>query len=55
MFIEQQVVQEQILEILTMVSEANAISEELDKRKSFEVVLISTAILEGTGNMENIR
>lgn len=30
-----------------MVSEANAVSEELDKHKSFEVVLISAAAQEG--------
>ncbi|XP_076448715.1 kinesin-like protein KIF28 isoform X2 [Babylonia areolata] len=46
---EQQEVQEQILEILPMVSEVNAISEELDKHKSFEVVLISAAAQEGEG------
>ena len=46
---EQQVAQEQILEILPMVSEVNAISEELNKHKSFEVVLISAAAQEGSG------
>ncbi|XP_070198402.1 kinesin-like protein KIF28 isoform X3 [Littorina saxatilis] len=46
---EQQVAQEQILEILPMVSEVNAISEELNKQKSFEVVLISAAAQEGSG------
>ncbi|XP_076469926.1 kinesin-like protein KIF28 isoform X2 [Babylonia areolata] len=45
---EQQVAQEQILEILPMVSEVNAISEELNKHKSFEVVLISAAAQEGS-------
>ena len=40
---EQLIVQEQILEILPMVSEVNAVSEELNKHKSFEVVLISAA------------
>ncbi|XP_012936827.1 kinesin-like protein KIF28P [Aplysia californica] len=43
---EQQIVQEQILEILPMVSEVNAVSEELNKHKSFEVVLISAAAQE---------
>ncbi|KAL8592992.1 hypothetical protein ACOMHN_017922 [Nucella lapillus] len=46
---EQQEAQEQILEILPMVSEVNAISEELNKYKAFEVVLISAAALEGSG------
>ena len=32
-----------------MVSEVNAISEELNKHKSFEVVLISAAAQEGSG------
>ncbi|XP_067934246.1 kinesin-like protein KIF28 [Watersipora subatra] len=40
---EQQIVQEQVLEILPMVSEVNAISEELNKYRSFEVVLLSAA------------
>ncbi|CAG5116350.1 unnamed protein product, partial [Candidula unifasciata] len=41
---EQQIVQEQILEVLPMVSEVNAVSEELNKHKSFEVVLVPSAI-----------
>ncbi|XP_023930292.1 kinesin-like protein KIF28P isoform X2 [Lingula anatina] len=44
---EQQIAQEQVLEILPMVTEVNAISEELDKHRSFEVVLISSAAQEG--------
>lgn len=44
---EQQIVQEQVLEILPMVSEVNAVSEELNKQISFEVVLISAAAQEG--------
>ena len=44
---DQQVAQEQVLEILPMVSEVNAVSEELNKHKSFEVVLISAAAQEG--------
>ena len=35
--------QEQMLELLPRVSEVNAISEELDKKMSFEVILISAA------------
>ena len=40
---EQALAQEQVLELLPMVSEANAISEELDKKISFEACLLSTA------------
>ncbi|XP_064640023.1 kinesin-like protein KIF28 isoform X2 [Lineus longissimus] len=45
---EQQIAQEQILEILPMVTEVNAISEELDKHRTFEVVLISGAAQESS-------
>lgn len=44
---EQQIAQEQILELLPMVTEVNAISEELDKQRTFEVVLLSAAAQEG--------
>lgn len=47
---EQQIAQEQVLEILPMVSEVNAISEELNKHRSFEVVLISSAAQEYGSN-----
>jgi len=40
---EQQLAQEQVLELLPLVSEVNAVSEELDKGKTFEVILISAA------------
>jgi len=40
---EQVMAQEQVLEILPLISEVNAVSEELNKHKSFEVVLISGA------------
>ena len=50
---DQQIAQEQVLEILPMVSEVNAVSEELDKHKSFEVVLIATAATEGTDLAHN--
>ncbi|CAB3998979.1 kinesin KIF28P [Paramuricea clavata] len=40
---DQQLAQEQVLELLPLVGEANAISEELDKHKNFELVLISGA------------
>ena len=33
-----------------MVSEANAISEELDKKLSFEAILISSAATQGSGH-----
>ena len=44
---DQQEAQEKVLEILPMVSEVNAISEELDKQRTFEVVLLSAAAQEG--------
>ncbi|ELT99958.1 hypothetical protein CAPTEDRAFT_223727 [Capitella teleta] len=44
---DQQIAQEQVLEILPMVSEVNAVSEELDKHRTFEVVLVSAAAQEG--------
>ncbi|KAH9515666.1 Kinesin-like protein kif28p [Bulinus truncatus] len=50
---EQQVVQEQILEILPMVSEVNAVSEELNKYRSFEVVLISAVAATANNNVDN--
>lgn len=40
---DQALAQEQVLELLPMVSEVNAMSEELDKKMSFEVILISAA------------
>lgn len=45
---EQAMAQEQVLELLPNVSEVNAISEELDKKKSFEVILISGAAQGGS-------
>lgn len=50
---DQQIAQEQVLEILPMVSEVNAVSEELNKQKSFEVVLISAAAQETTFGSTN--
>ena len=49
-FLEQQIAQEQVLEMLPMVTEVNAISEELNKHRVFEVVLISAAAQEGTAS-----
>ena len=50
---DQQIAQEQVLEILPMVSEVNAVSEELNKQKSFEVVLISAAAQESSYGTHN--
>ncbi|XP_071824596.1 kinesin-like protein KIF28 isoform X3 [Apostichopus japonicus] len=44
---EQQLAQDQILELLPMVNEVNGVSEELNKHKNFEIVLISGAAQEG--------
>ena len=51
--VDQQIAQEQVLEILPMVSEVNAVSEELNKQKSFEVVLISAAAQESSYGAQN--
>ena len=47
LILDQQIAQEQVLELLPMVTEVNAISEELNKQRTFEVVLISAAAQEG--------
>ena len=39
-FKDQQIIQEQILELLPMISDVNAISDELNKYRHFEVVMI---------------
>ena len=44
---DQQRAQDQILELLPMVNEVNAVSEELDKHKGFEIVLLSEEAQEG--------
>ncbi|XP_072169328.1 kinesin-like protein KIF28P [Diadema setosum] len=44
---DQQRAQDQILEMLPMINEVNAVSEELNKHKNFEIVLISGAAQEG--------
>ena len=44
---DQQRAQDQILELLPMINEVNAVSEELNKHKAFEIVLISGAAQEG--------
>nr|CAB3259099.1 kinesin-like protein KIF28P [Phallusia mammillata] len=43
---DQQRTQEQVLELLPMISETNAVSEELNKYRSFELVLISGGLQE---------
>ena len=40
---DEMLLQEDLIEILPAISEANAISEELDKKKKFEVMLVSGA------------
>ncbi|XP_038077973.1 kinesin-like protein KIF28P isoform X3 [Patiria miniata] len=45
---DQQRTQDQIVELLPMVNEVNAVSEELDKHKGFEIVLLSEEAQEGT-------
>eukprot|EP00118_Oscarella_pearsei_P011068 m.71435 g.71435 ORF g.71435 m.71435 type:complete len:1006 (+) comp35741_c0_seq3:25-3042(+) len=44
----QQLAQEQIVELLPLVSEVNAISEEMNKHKSFEVIMLSAVAQEST-------
>ncbi|XP_030831067.1 kinesin-like protein KIF28P isoform X3 [Strongylocentrotus purpuratus] len=44
---DQQRAQDQILELLPMVNEVNAVNEELNKHKNFEIVLISGAAQDG--------
>jgi len=43
---DQQRAQEQVLELLPMISEVNAVSEELNKYRQFELVLISAGYQE---------
>jgi len=46
--IDRQIVQEQVLDILPLVSEVNAISEELNKYQTFDVVLMTVAGHDGS-------
>jgi len=48
--LDRQIVQEQVLDILPLVSEVNAISEELNKYQTFDVVLMTVAGHDGTTN-----
>ncbi len=40
---DEMLLQEDLIEMLPAIQEANAISEELDKKKKFEVMLVSGA------------
>ena len=42
-FVDEMLLQEDLIEILPAIGEANSISEELDKKKKFEVMLVSGA------------
>ncbi|GAB1601978.1 hypothetical protein Ahia01_000476400 [Argonauta hians] len=50
---DQQIIQEKVLELLPMVTEVNAMSDELNKYRSFEVVLMSTAAQQRRGDNNN--
>lgn len=43
---EQQIIQEQIIELLPIVTDVNAISEELNKHRLFEVILVPAIAFE---------
>ena len=43
-FLAQQIVEEEIVKVLPIIADLNAISEELNKYRFFEVVLIPTAV-----------
>jgi kinesin family member 1 len=43
---EEQIIQEQIIELLPIISDVNAISEELNKYKKFEVILVPSLAFE---------
>ena len=44
---EDLLLQEDLIQILPMVNEANAISEELNKKANFEVILMAPYLLHG--------
>jgi len=46
--LDRQITQEQVLDILPLVTEVNAISEELNKYQTFDVVLMTVAGHDGT-------
>jgi len=45
---DRQITQEQVLDILPLLSEVNAISEELNKYQTFDIVLMTVAGHDGT-------
>ncbi len=47
---EEQIIQEQIIELLPIISDVNAIAEELNKYKHFEVVLVPLIAFENKEN-----
>jgi len=47
---DRQITQEQVLDILPLVTEVNAVSEELNKYQVFDVVLMTVAGHDGTTN-----
>ncbi|XP_062501904.1 kinesin-like protein KIF28 isoform X2 [Corticium candelabrum] len=51
---DQQIAQEQVIELLPLVSQVNAISEELNKHKAFEVIILSAAAQEGKGTKPKV-
>ena len=46
--LDRQITQEQVLDILPLVTEVNAMSEELNKYQTFDVVLMTVAGHDGT-------
>lgn len=44
--IEQRIIQEQIIELLPIISDVNAIAEELNKHRFFEVILVPSIAFE---------
>jgi len=49
----QQIVEEEIIKVLPIISDLNAISEELNKYRLFEVVLIPTAVFSDRPSLQN--
>jgi len=48
--LDRQITQEQVLDLLPLVTEVNAVSEELNKYQTFDVVLMTVAGHDGTTN-----
>jgi pSer/pThr/pTyr-binding forkhead associated (FHA) protein len=51
---DQQVAQEQVIELLPLVSQVNAVSEEMNKHKTFEVIILSAAAQQGRGTKPKV-